>query len=74
MFWFLSALCGGLTFASIVAHASTIDAHIFGFAATRYSVVLAMAFLTFWEEIRIVEIFIFIARCRIDLVNLLFQV
>ena len=55
MFWFLSALCGGLTFASVVAHASTIDAHIFGFAATRYSVVLAMAFLTFWEGIRIAK-------------------
>ena len=65
MFWFLSALCGGLTFASIVAHASAIDAHIFGFAATRYSVVLAMAFLTFWEGIWKIKIIILTAGCRI---------
>ena len=57
MFWFLSALCGGLTFASVVAHSSAIDGHIFAFAAARYSAVLAMAFLAFWEGIRFKLIF-----------------
>ena len=72
MFWFLSALCGGLTFASVVAHASTIDAHIFGFAATRYSVVLAMAFLTFWEVIlNAKKIYFYRWMPDIELMNLL---
>ena len=53
MFWFLSALCGGLTFASVVAHSTTLDGHIFAFAATRYSAVLAMTFFAFWEGIGI---------------------
>ena len=53
MFWFLSALCGGLTFASVIANSSTLDAHIFGFVTFRYSAVLAMAFLAFWEGLGI---------------------
>ena len=63
MFWFLSALCGGLTFASVIAHSPTLDGHIFAFAVARYSAVLAMAFLTFWEGIGIVR------SCRISFVQ-----
>ena len=51
MFWFMSALCGGLTFASVVANSDSVDGHLFAFTAARYAAVLAMAFLTFWDGI-----------------------
>jgi hypothetical protein len=49
LFWGFSAVCGAFTFASVVANA---DAYDFAFVSVviRYSLVLAMAFLSFWSD------------------------
>jgi hypothetical protein len=50
LYWLISAFCGGLTLASVVANKATVTDYSFVSQCVGFSLVLAMFFLAFWSE------------------------